>query len=170
MRPSPGANTRAPTVEIQISSSLWDVQPAAEKTVRNAVFAAAAELSTDNGELSILLTDDETIRLLNRDWRHVDKPTNVLSFPAVKTGGAPLIGDIVIAYETLKRECEAEDRDFLHHLAHLTVHGFLHLFGYDHQGETEAAEMEKLEGRIMKRMNMPDPYLASNPDRDHGDH
>ncbi len=170
MRPSPSPRTGAPAIDIQIASPLWDAQPAAEQTVREAITAAAAELSTAGGEVSILLTDDEAIRLLNRDWRRIDKPTNVLSFPAVKAGGAPLLGDIVIAYETLKRECEDEDRIFLHHLAHLTVHGFLHLIGYDHQNDTQADEMEGLEGRIMKRMNMPDPYLARDLDHDPGGH
>jgi probable rRNA maturation factor len=168
MRPSPSPRPGAPAIDIQIASPLWDAQPAAAQTVREAITAAAAELSTGSGEVSILLTDDEAIRLLNRDWRRIDRPTNVLSFPAMKTGDAPLLGDIVIAYETLKRECEDEDRNFLHHLAHLTVHGFLHLFGYDHQSDTQADEMEGLEGRIMKRMNMPDPYHARDLDHDLG--
>jgi len=66
----------------------------------------------------------------------------------------------VLAYETLARECADEERDLLHHLAHLTVHGFLHLVGYDHQSDAEAAEMEALESRIMRSLNMPDPYLV----------
>jgi probable rRNA maturation factor len=78
----------------------------------------------------------------------------------------PLFGDIVIAYETLKRECDDEDRIFLHHLAHLTVHGFLHLIGYDHQVEAQAEEMEGFESKIMTRLQMPDPYLARDLNRD----
>jgi probable rRNA maturation factor len=70
-----------------------------------------------------------------------------------------MLGDIVIAYETLARECADENRLFRHHLAHLTVHGFLHLLGYDHQTDNEADAMEALESRIMARMKMPDPYL-----------
>ena len=73
---------------------------------------------------------------------------------------AALLGDIVIAYETLARECADEDKAFLHHLAHLTVHGFLHLIGYDHQTDSEADAMEGLESKIMLRMKLPDPYLA----------
>jgi len=154
--------TPAPSIDIDVQSELWNSQPAAEQTVRSAI-AAAAALSTDGGEVSIVLTDDKAIRLLNKEWRGIDEPTNVLSFPAAKskTGGANrMLGDIVIAYETLVRECDDEDRVFLHHLAHLAVHGFLHLIGYDHQTDRQADEMEGLESKIMSAMNMPDPYLA----------
>ena len=127
------------------------------------VLAAAAALSTAGGEVSIVLTDDSAIRSLNRNWRGIDKPTNVLSFPVSgpDTGeGARLFGDIVIAFETLERECSDENRDFLNHLAHLAVHGFLHLNGYDHQTDAQAEAMERLESKIMARLNMPDPYRA----------
>jgi len=99
---------------------------------------------------------------LNRDWRKIDRPTNVLSFPAAKTPGIEplMLGDIVIAYETLARECEEEDRVFLHHLAHLAVHGFLNLMGNDHQNDSDADAMEQLETVILARLDMPDPYLA----------
>ena len=81
-----------------------------------------------------MLTDDSAIRLLNRDWRGIDAATNVLSFPANRAGGAPpFIGDIVLAYETIAREARAEHKPFAHHTAHLAVHGFLHLLGYDHE-------------------------------------
>ena len=168
MRPMPQRRASPPHIDIQTQSPLWEAQPLAAQTVRKAITAAASALSTAGGELSIVLTDDSAIRLLNRDWRGIDQPTNVLSFPASgnKTSeGARLLGDIVIAYETLERECDNEDRIFLHHLAHLAVHGFLHLIGYDHQTDPQAEEMEGLESKIMKRLNMPDPYLP----RDLGD-
>jgi probable rRNA maturation factor len=165
MNASPSRHAGAPGIDIQRQSPLWDAQPAAEQTIRDALAAAAAEISTASGEVSIVLTDDSGIRALNRDWRGIDKPTNVLSFPASKAGGgAPLLGDIVIAYETLAKDCEDEDRAFLHHLAHLTVHGFLHLIGYDHQTDHQAGEMEGLESKIMTRMKMPDPYFAHGLD------
>ena len=171
MKPALSGRTSGPEIDIQVASALWQAEPKAETTVRKAIAAAAAMLSTADGEVSILLTDDSAIRTLNRDWRGVDKPTNVLSFPASKAGGGKLLGDIVIAYETLKRECDDEDRIFLHHLAHLAVHGFLHLAGYDHQTETQADEMEGLESKIMLHMNLPDPYLGRDLDleRDLGD-
>jgi probable rRNA maturation factor len=169
MTSAPSRRKPAPSITIQVQSPLWEAEPAAEQTVRDAIAAAAAMLSTADNEVSILLTDDKAIRLLNREWRGIDKPTNVLSFPAAATKASvrmPLFGDIVIAYETLKRECDDEDRIFLHHLAHLTVHGFLHLIGYDHQVEAQAEEMEGLESKIMTRLQMPDPHLARDLNRD----
>lgn len=149
-----------PAVEIDVQSPLWDAQPGAESAVRAAVAAAAAH-STSGGEVSILLTDDSAVRELNREWRGIDKATNVLSFPAPETmskGAAGILGDIVIAYETLARESTDEDRDFLHHLTHLTVHGYLHLVGYDHQDDAQATDMEALESKIMTHMQLPDPW------------
>jgi probable rRNA maturation factor len=169
MTSAPCRRAATPSVDIQVQSPLWQAEPAAEQTVREAVAAAAAALSTAAGEVGILLTDDKAIRALNKRWRDIDKPTNVLSFPAAITkagiGGEKFFGDIAIAYETLKRECDDEDRVFLHHLAHLTVHGFLHLIGYDHQVDAEAEEMEGIESKIMADMQLPDPHLA----RDLGD-
>ena len=158
MTAAPKRRAATPAIDIQVASKLWQAKPAAEQTVRAAIAAAAAALSTADGEVSVVLTDDAAIRSLNRDWRKIDKPTNVLSFPAPK--GAAMLGDIVIAYETLERECAEEDRIFLDHLAHLTVHGFLHLIGYDHQNDAQADEMEALESKIMALMKLPDPYLG----------
>ncbi|MGC1465162.1 MAG: rRNA maturation RNase YbeY [Pseudolabrys sp.] len=158
---SPAARRRsAPSIDIQVRSARWKKQSAAEKTVRKAVVTAAAALKAASGEVSIVLTDDKTMRALNRDWRGIDAPTNVLSFPANPVNGkAPaLLGDIVIAFETLTRESADEGKPFLHHLSHLTVHGFLHLMGYDHQTNRQAAAMESLERAILARLNVDDPY------------
>ncbi|WP_137042544.1 rRNA maturation RNase YbeY [Pseudolabrys sp. FHR47] len=164
------------TADIVVESDLWGAEPEAEATVATAISAAAEFLkslpSTRGGEVSILLSDDSEVRDINRQFRGLDKPTNVLSFPAANTPATQgHLGDIVIAYETLRRECEAEDRLFLHHLAHLTVHGFLHLIGYDHETDAQADEMEALESRIMISMDMPDPWRDALPARDlqHGD-
>jgi probable rRNA maturation factor len=167
MTPPPGRRAGAPEIDIQVASPLWAAQPLAEQTVRAAIAAArtARDAHNADGEVSVLLADDAAVRTLNRDWRSTDKPTNVLSFPAAKETGGKLLGDIALAYETLARECADEQRDFLHHLTHLTVHGFLHLIGYDHQTEQQAGEMEGLESRIMRSMNMPDPYLARDLER-----
>jgi|ERR1700688_4537439 len=153
----------APTIDIQVQSPLWDAQPLAAQTVRDAITAAAAKIARSSGEVSVVLTDDASIGKLNREWRGVDKPTNVLSFPISKTkagGGDWILGDIVIAYETLAQECDVKGVIFLHHLAHLTVHGFLHLIGYDHLNDSDAEAMESLESKIMRSMKMPDPYLG----------
>jgi probable rRNA maturation factor len=163
MRSSSRRRKATPLIDIQVTSTLWKTEPAAENTVRKAIGAASAACRAATCEVSVLLTGNSGIRKLNRDWRGIDKPTNVLSFPAVaqKTDKtAALLGDIVIAFETLKAECKDEDRIFLHHLAHLTVHGFLHLLGYDHQTDSDADKMEGLESKIMSTLKMPDPYLA----------
>jgi probable rRNA maturation factor len=116
------------------------------------------------GELAVVLTDDVAIRALNRTWRGKDVPTNVLSFPTQATPAGNkakrLLGDIVIAYETTAREADAEGKPLQDHLAHLAVHGFLHLLGHDHETEREAAAMERLEIAVLKRLEVPNPYVA----------
>ena len=101
MKPASEQRTTAPQVDIQMRSPLWDAQPLAEQTVHDAIVAAASTLSTAGGEVSIVLTNDSEIAKLNRDWRGIDKATNVLSFPASghkANEGARLLGDIIIAY------------------------------------------------------------------------
>jgi probable rRNA maturation factor len=146
-------------IDVVVESKLWNRKKGVKSTARRAIVKAAGVLSTPSSELAIVLTDDSTIRLLNRDWRGIDAPTNVLSFPANRAGGAPpFIGDIVLAYETITREARAEHKPFAHHTAHLAVHGFLHLLGYDHVRKKDAEEMEQLERDILRRLRIPDPY------------
>ena len=107
MSPAPERRTSPPHIEIQMQSPLWNAQPLASQTIRDAIHAAADALSTEGGEVSIVLTGDSAIARLNRDWRGIDKPTNVLSFPTsghMAGEGEKLLGDIVIAYETVERE------------------------------------------------------------------
>ena len=115
---------------------------------------------TSVAELSIVLTDDAEQRELNREWRGIDKPTNVLSFPQIEPFGpvAGILGDIVLARETLEREALELDKPLTDHFTHLVVHGFLHILGYDHIEEYEAVEMEGLETRILGTLGVPDPY------------
>lgn len=159
-----GRFTRTPAIDIVRESELWDEQKDAEAILRRAIAEAAADVPSKDTEVAVVLTDDSRIRALNRVWRGIDKPTNVLSFPAKERRepqGAPaLLGDIVIAYETTAREALAQGTPFLHYLAHLTVHGFLHLRGYDHQADDEAETMERLERTILARLDIPDPYAA----------
>ncbi len=149
-------------VDIVVEFPLWKAQRGADAMLRRALAAAAALVPSD-GELAVVLTDDAAIRALNRDWRGKDAATNVLSFPAKEARPdrrAPrLLGDIVIAYETVAREAAAEGKPFMHHLAHLAVHGFLHLVGYDHEANEDADAMEGLEIAILARLDVPDPYL-----------
>jgi len=161
----------APEIDVLRQSPLWSGEPEAEGIVVRAIRAAAQAVANASGEVAVVLTDDAAIRALNRDWRKLDKPTNVLSFPAARpavpntaipsmTGEAPVVlGDIVIAYETTGCEALAEGKPFAHHLAHLAVHGFLHLLGYDHESDAAAQDMERLEARILGQLGVPDPYL-----------
>ena len=137
-------------------------------TLSRRIFEAAAkELSLQSKhsiEISLLFADDARVQPLNRDWRAMDKPTNVLSFPSVdlEPGATlpPVLGDIVLAYETIGREAEEERKPFDHHVSHLLLHGFLHLLGYDHQTEAEAARMEAIETRVLASLAIPDPYAV----------
>jgi probable rRNA maturation factor len=157
----------ATPVDVAIESDLWAAEPAAEEIVRRAIGAAAdvvRALPAASGEVSVVLTDDAALRALNRQWRQIDQATNVLSFPATTprpSNGMPrLLGDIAVAYETTAREAAAEHKPMLHHLAHLAVHGFLHLVGYDHDSDEAADEMERLEAKILARLDVPNPYVA----------
>jgi probable rRNA maturation factor len=153
-----------PTVDITVESPLWSTRRNAKAVLRRAIRHASSAVSSSGGEVSIVLADDSTVRELNRTWRHEDAPTNVLSFPvdAGKTDGAKprLFGDIVIAYETAEREARVQRKPFAQHLAHLAVHGFLHLVGYDHKSGNEARTMEDLETLILARLDVPNPYIV----------
>ena len=118
--------------------------------------SASAGMS-GNWEITVLLTDDKTIQDLNARFRGKDKPTNVLSFPAAESA-APHLGDIALAFGVCAAEAEAQGKPLAHHLMHLTVHGVLHLLGYDHEADAEAEEMEGMERAILATLGVPDPY------------
>jgi len=111
-------------------------------------------------EVCIRLVSKQEIRILNRDFRHVDKTTNVLAFPqAVELDdGRCLLGDIVICAPVVEAESKAQGKALTAHYAHLVVHGMLHLLGFDHLVETEAEEMERMEIDILKSFGVNDPY------------
>jgi probable rRNA maturation factor len=110
-------------------------------------------------EISILFTNDEAVRRLNANYRGKDKPTNVLSFPQPS---GPLLGDVVLAAGTVRAEAALAGKPLEAHMAHLIIHGFLHLLGYDHGGEEEAEAMEAVERAALERMGIPDPYAAAS--------
>jgi probable rRNA maturation factor len=153
---------RNPTIEIAVEAGDWPPEAALRDIAENAVAAAVAALGPVGeepaAELSILFTDDRTMRQLNAKWRRKDKPTNVLSFP--QASGA-MLGDIVLAAETLAREAAVADKPLEDHMAHLIIHGFLHLLGYDHEDEAEAEKMEQLERAALARIGIADPYAAA---------
>jgi probable rRNA maturation factor len=156
--PSAARRTRsAPAIDVLVESPLWEDQPDAAAVIRRAIGAAAetTDAAADR-DLAVMLCDDAAMRDLNGRWRGRPEPTNVLSFPAA--AGTGTLGDIAIAYETMAREAKAEGKPFGDHLAHLAVHGFLHLLGYDHQSEAEATAMERLETAILARLGVADPY------------
>jgi probable rRNA maturation factor len=149
------------TIDVIVESALWGELSQAEQTVRDAIAQAIATLDgRADAELAVLLTDDAAVRRLNATWRGLDKSTNVLSFPAAEGQESQHLGDIAIAFETTAREAANEGKPLAHHVAHLAVHGFLHLVGYDHESDAEAETMEQLERDILARLNVPDPYLA----------
>jgi probable rRNA maturation factor len=115
-------------------------------------------------EVSVVLADDPFIRRLNRDHRGKDQPTNVLSFPledaATAKGRRLLLGDVVLAYRTIRREAKNEGKRLASHTAHMLVHGTLHLLGFDHERATAARVMERHEVRILRRLGVADPYRA----------
>ncbi len=153
-------------IDLIYAAGDWSAEPEIEMLANKAI-AAAVETAhlkyLPGAELSIILSDDDHLRALNNEWRKIDKPTNVLSFPVeeIEPGDVPglLLGDIVIAYETLNREAELFDKPFADHFTHLAIHGFLHIFGYDHIDDTDAELMEDLERRCMDALGLPDPYL-----------
>jgi probable rRNA maturation factor len=149
------------SIDIVVVSSRWKEAAKAKSIVRRAVTQAAARTSTKAAELAIVLTDDSGIRTLNRDWRGIDKATNVLSFPA--KSAPDHLGDVVLAFETIAHEARSEEKPFAHHLAHLAVHGFLHLVGYDHERSKDADRMERTERDILRDLAIPDPYRTAAP-------
>ena len=164
-------------VDVAVKSELW-VASGAERILRRVLEAAVtAQPAASGAELSIVLTDDAAIRRLNHQWRNIDKATNVLSFPAQREMPTPaaravaapdspplLLGDIVLAYETILREAAEAGMPFAHHLAHLGLHGFLHLMGYDHDSGAAADIMERLESDILASIAVPDPYRTHEAD------
>jgi probable rRNA maturation factor len=162
-RPARARRSRRPAIDILVQSPLWYAKPEAKTVLRRAIRKASSVVATQ-GELAIVLADDSTVHALNRTWRNKDAPTNVLSFPvegaAERHGTPPLLGDIVIAYETTAREARSQGKPFADHLIHLAVHGFLHLAGYDHADDDEAETMERLEGTILAELAVPNPYAA----------
>jgi probable rRNA maturation factor len=156
-------------IEIVRKSAAWDSVPISDAMLsRTAIAAFAAAAAAPEGqathEVTLVLTDDAEMRELNRVWRGNDAPTNVLSFPSGESQGDPLLlGDVVLACETVEREATLQGIATPDHAAHLVVHGLLHLLGYDHLNEDEALKMETLETEILASLGIADPYADTGP-------
>ncbi|HSG94334.1 MAG TPA: rRNA maturation RNase YbeY [Afifellaceae bacterium] len=164
-------------IDVSVQAGAWPAQEDLAETAKTAVEAATAAASRaagcvwpgsdPDGEVSILFTDDATIRALNERWRGQDKTTNVLSFAQDGPGrAAGMFGDIVLAQETVAREAALEGKLLDHHIAHMIVHGFLHLLGYDHQNDQDAETMEYLERKALKLIGIADPYALPGTEDD----
>lgn len=153
------------SVDVQIASASASVPPGQD--IESWIGAVLQQLDfNDKVEVSVRVVDDDESRALNRDFRDKDKPTNVLSFPA--DGGDYLpediarpLGDIVICAPVVEREAGEQGKDVNHHWTHLVVHGTLHLLGFDHETDTQAAEMEAIEREILAARGIPDPYAEA---------
>jgi probable rRNA maturation factor len=146
-------------LEIGIVDPAWKKIAGLRKLARDAI---AASLDKADVSLSVLFTDDRAMQALNLQWRGKDKPTNVLSFPAPPAPSPPgepkHLGDIVLAHGVVAAEAQAQNKSIHHHIAHLLVHGCLHLLGYDHENDCDAKAMETREIAILKRLGIDNPY------------
>lgn len=150
-------------IHVEVEDEAWAKALAtpAETTVHAAEAALVGVGRGLEGELTVLLTDDAGVHDLNLRFRGIDKATNVLSFPAAPTA-RPHLGDLALAYGVCVAEAEAQGKTLDRHLAHLVVHGVLHLVGYDHQADSDAGVMEQEETVILRGLGVPDPYAAAH--------
>ncbi|MBB3892665.1 putative rRNA maturation factor [Phenylobacterium haematophilum] len=151
-------------IDIEIEDEAWvAAAPQAQHLVEAAAAAALRHAEFDVDAVTILLTDDESVRDLNDRFRGKDYATNVLSFPAPENPEGHL-GDIALAFGVCAREATEQGKPLGHHLQHLVAHGVLHLLGYDHETDAEAEHMEGLERVILAGLGVPDPYAAEQGD------
>ena len=159
----PGATSEAiADLDILIEAPQWRAAcPDIEGVVRGAACAALATRNLPESAVSILLADDAAIRVLNRQFRGSDKPTNVLSFAAPAIGRKQFYGDVALGFETVANEAREQGKLLSHHIQHLIVHGVLHLLGFDHETDSDANAMESVETELLKSLGVPDPYRSS---------
>ena len=154
------------TVDIEIEDEAWTAaaQDAEALVWRAAQAVLDAHEDIEGKGIVILLTDDDSVQALNRDFRQKDYATNVLSFPSPPNPEGQ-IGDIALACGVCIREAAEQGKPLSHHLQHLVAHGVLHLLGYDHESEDEAEAMEALEREILAGLDVPDPYAVDAEER-----
>ncbi len=147
-------------IDIEIDEPAWaDALPNVETIVRHAALVALAAEEAAHSDVAFSLTGDAALQALNRDFLGKDAPTNVLSFPTPPNPQRHL-GDVALAFGVCAREAAEQGKALNHHVAHLVIHGVLHLLGYDHIGDDEAEVMEDLERALLAEMGIPDPYAT----------
>lgn len=159
-----------PQIDISIQDPAWHelqdieniVHIAAEITLTTAIMPK--EAFERDLEVSIVLANDDLLHVLNREYRGQDKPTNVLTFATLDAEEPPSesvlnLGDVLLSFQTVERECQEQGKFRTDHIRHLVIHGILHLLGYDHKDEDEATDMETLEIRILERLGVQNPYV-----------
>ena len=160
------------TLVIQITDPAWRRLPRLRARLQQAAQATSKQIPASlrfPATATILLASDAKVRQLNFDFRGVNKPTNVLSFPQYlpqelrrlkKQNKAVELGDIALAYGRMAAVAKIEGKQPIDHATHLVIHGLLHLLGYDHVRDKDAKQMEKAEIKIMKSLDLPNPYTA----------
>ena len=157
-------------IDIDIQNSDWTTSIQNIENLTRSAIERALTMAMDNEphmEISIVLSDDDFIQNLNKTYRHKDKPTNVLSFPMTEVDEindeTPFIslGDVIVSFDTIKRESEEQNKPLEHHYIHMLVHGCLHLLHYDHENEEEAEIMEFKEIEILEHLGIKNPYEDS---------
>ncbi len=159
-----------PVLLIDIADERWKALPDLEElcfTAINLVLVRIVpEIDATRIEIGLTFTSDSSIQVLNRDYREKDKPTNILSFQLITDfttipAAAPiLLGDLVLAYETITTEAAGQQLSLAHHCTHLIVHGMLHLLNYDHLDDAEADAMEQIEVEILAGLGIGNPYIG----------
>lgn len=149
-------------IDLQIATDeALESYPSLELMTKWATVALKTGGRNKDSEITIRMVNSEEIHQLNSTYRHVDRPTNILSFPfelPEEVEDLPLLGDLVVCKEVLERECKEQNKTLEEHFAHLIVHGCLHLIGYDHIEEEDAKEMEPLEIKAMEELGYDNPY------------
>ena len=166
------AELPAPEIEISLQDPEWEALGNIEEIVHEAASVALTAAIMPKFaygrplEANIILANDDLVQLLNKEYSNKDKPTNVLTFatldseePAIE--GVLNLGDVFMAYQTIARESQEQGKFLLDHIKHLTVHGVLHLLGYDHETDEDATDMETLEIRILERLGVQNPYTET---------
>jgi probable rRNA maturation factor len=147
--------------DLRITDPAWQVIAGVEGLCGRALQAGQAVCNRAGGRVEILLTGDDMMQRLNRDWRGKDAPTDVLSFPAGEMA-AGFLGDLALGHGVCSRDATALGRDLPDHISHLVIHGLLHLHGYDHMEDTQAEQMQALEREALAILGLADPYLENN--------